>query len=232
MIEEVKRYTLEFLEEEKSGHGMDHALRVFYLASKFALVEGADIQVVGIAALIHDVDDYKIVGDAKSLDLLNAKKIMDKAEVPMQIQEMVLNIIKNMGYKNYLKGIRPKTLEGMIVSDADMCEAIGAHGIIRSVVYAVSDKGSGVIFDKNVWPNVNMTFDDYNKNGTTYDTDNAINYCFEKMLKLKDLMLCKSGKFEAEKRHQFIIDFLKQFFMEEQELDWLNYLDNYLEELN
>lgn len=157
---------------------------------------------------------------------------MDKAEVPMQIQEMVLNIIKNMGYKNYLKGIRPKTLEGMIVSDADMCEAIGAHGIIRSVVYAVSDKGSGVIFDKNVWPNVNMTFDDYNKNGTTYDTDNAINYCFEKMLKLKDLMLCKSGKFEAEKRHQFIIDFLKQFFMEEQELDWLNYLDNYLEELN
>ena len=172
------------------------------------------------------------MGDAKSLDLLNAKKIMDKAEVPMQIQEMVLNIIKNMGYKNYLKGIRPKTLEGMIVSDADMCEAIGAHGIIRSVVYAVSDKGSGVIFDKNVWPNVNMTFDDYNKNGTTYDTDNAINYCFEKMLKLKDLMLCKSGKFEAEKRHQFIIDFLKQFFMEEQELDWLNYLDNYLEELN
>ena len=159
MIEEVKRYTLEFLEEEKSGHGMDHALRVFDLASKFALVEGADIQVVGIAALIHDVDDYKIVGDAKSLDLLNAKKIMDKAEVPMQIQEMVLNIIKNMGYKNYLKGIRPKTLEGMIVSDADMCEAIGAHGIILSVVYAVSDKGSGVIFDKNVWPNVNMTFE-------------------------------------------------------------------------
>ena len=52
------------------------------------------------------------------------------------------------------------------------------------------------------------------------------------MLKLKDLMLCKSSKFEAEKRHQFIIDFLKQFFMEEQELDWLNYLDNYLEELN
>lgn len=59
-----------------------------------------------------------------------------------------------MGYSKCLKGIRPTTIEGMVVSDVDMCDSIGTSGIIRSIVYAVSPLGSGVIFDSNVKLNV------------------------------------------------------------------------------
>jgi hypothetical protein len=38
-----------------------------------------------------------------------------------------------------------------------MLEAMGANGIIRSIMFAMSDKGNGIIFDKNMYPNVNIT---------------------------------------------------------------------------
>lgn len=231
MLEEVIKLTLEFLNIDKSGHGDNHALRVYNLAMKFAKEENADMEIVGIAAILHDVDDYKMVGIDKAHSLENAKNIMKQANVEKSIQNEVIDIIKNMGYKNYLNGIRPKTLEGKIVSDADMCDALGAHGIIRSIMYSCSDKGSGVIFDKNIWPNVNMTALEYNSYGTTYDTDNSINYCFEKLLKLKNLMMTNSGKMEALERHEFIISFLRQFFKEENLGDWIKYLDDYLDGL-
>ncbi len=115
------------------------------------------------------------------------------------------------------------------MSDADMCDAIGAHGIIRSIVYAVSSKGSGVIFDENTYPNVNITQAEYNSNGTTHSTDSAINHFFEKLLKPSNLMLTKSGKHESIERQRIMIDFLKHFFKEENANEWIEFLDKYLE---
>lgn len=232
MIEKVREQVTLILNEEESGHGMDHIERVYNLAIKFAKEEQADINLVSLASLLHDVDDYKIVGKANAEKFINATKIMDSVNISKEKQEKVIEIIKNMGYSKSLKGIRPKTIEGMCVSDADMCDAIGASGIVRAIVYAVSSKGNGVIFDKNIYPNVNITAEEYNAKGTTYDTDGAINRCFEKLLKLKDLMMTNAGKKEAISRHEFIIEFLREFFKEENVPEWLEFLEEYLNNLN
>ena len=228
MMNQVKKMMLDFLGKDKSGHGGDHVLRVYDLALKFADIEKADKNIVSLAALLHEVDDYKLVGKEAADKLLNAKIIMQKANISDNYQAPVLDIIQNMGFSKYLKGIRPKTLEGKIVSDADMCEAIGATGIIRSIVYAVSDKGNGVIFNNNVFPITDITSETYNSRGTTHDTDNAINHFFEKLLKLKSIMLTTAGAQEAAKRHQIMIDFLRHFFEEENvKPEWFEILKTY-----
>lgn len=232
MIEKVREQVTLILNEEESGHGMDHIERVYNLAINFAKEEQADINLVSLASLLHDVDDYKIVGKANAEKFINATKIMDSVNISKEKQEKVIEIIKNMGYSKSLKGIRPKTIEGMCVSDADMCDAIGASGIVRAIVYAVSSKGNGVIFDKSIYPNVNITAEEYNAKGTTYDTDGAINHCFEKLLKLKGLMMTNAGKKEAISRHKFIIEFLREFFKEENAPEWLEFLEEYLNNLN
>ena len=231
MLDNVREKVAILLNNEESGHGMDHIDRVYLLANKFAVKENADKYIVSLASLLHDVDDYKIVGLEQSKLLINAKKIMKEENIDNDVQNKVLDIIANMGYSKYLKGIRPNSLEGKIVSDADMCEAIGAVGIIRSIIYALSDKGNKRIFDKNIFPNVNITSNEYNGINTTHDTDGVINHFFEKSLKLKGLMLTESGKEEALTRHNLLVSFLKQFFIEENVPNWTKYLEKYLKEV-
>jgi len=224
----IKNMVSELLSNDNSGHGFEHISRVEELALKFAEKENANKEIVSITSLLHDVDDYKIFGIENSTNLTNAKKIMNLANVDVSIQKKVIDNINNMGYSKSLRGIRPTTLEGKVVSDADMCDAIGANGIIRSIVYAVRDKGNGVIFDKNIFPNDNITYKEYNSHGSTHDTDNAINHFFEKLLKLPSLMMTDSGREEASKRQKIMIDFLKQFFIECDVPEWSKYLDDYL----
>ena len=230
MLDNVRKSVLDLLKQDKSGHDSNHVIRVYNLALRFAEQENSNKYIVGLAALLHDVDDYKIVGKQNSKKLENAIRIMNNSNINFDIQTRVLNIIKTMGYSNYLKGIRPSTIEGKIVSDADMCDAIGANGIIRSIVYSVSDKGNGIIFDKNIYPNIDITYKEYNSNqtNTTHNTDSAINHFFEKSLKLSNLMLTKSGQQESINREKIIIDFLKQFFQEEGVPEWESFLDMYL----
>lgn len=232
MIEEVRSLVFELMNDNNNGHGNDHIKRVNRLALNFSKKEGANEIIVSLASLLHDVDDYKIVGIDKSLEQINAREIMKKVNLNENIQKEVLNIISNMGYSKLLKGIRPTTLEGKIVSDADMCDAIGASGIIRSIVYAVSSKGNGRIFDKEVYPNVNISSLEYNVNDTTHDTDGAVNHFFEKLLKLKDLMLTESGYKEAIARHYLMVNFLEQLFIEEDAPEWKCFLEEYLKREN
>lgn len=218
IINDVK----EILKNDMSGHGIDHVLRVYNMAKEFAKSEKANLEIVSLIALLHDVDDYKIVGNEKAKDLSNAKIIMAKNNIDKKVQDIVIQEIGRIGYNKYLQGIRPLTLEGQIVSDSDMCDAIGANGILRA--YAYSLKIHQQFFDKNIFPIENINVSEY----IIDRPSTSVCHCFEKLLKLKSLMLTNSGQKEAENRHQFLINFLKQFFEEEKANDWLIYLDNYL----
>jgi len=231
MQDKIRKLVQGMMEGEKSGHGMDHVNRVYELALKFAEAEGADKEIVGIAALLHDVDDYKIVGKEEAEKLTNAREIMDEVGVSPEIQLAVLDILQNMGYSKCLIGIRPVSLEGKIVSDSDMCDAIGANSIIRFVMYSLSDKGNGRIFDRNVFPNINLSYEEYNSVGVTHETDGVINHCFEKALKLPNLMMTNSGREEGIKRKNLMVDFLRQIFIEENAPEWIEFLDDYLRAL-
>lgn len=221
MIENVRGLVYRLLKNDNSGHGIEHMDRVLKLALKFAKDEGANLEIVTLASLLHDVDDYKLFGNENAEELNNARKILDESKIDDNIKQEVLTIIGTMGYSKLLKGIRPVSIEGKIVSDADMCDAIGANGILR--VYTYSSKNGKPFFDKNIYPIEDMSADKY----TRKVADTSVCHIFEKILKLKNLMMTKSGKQEAIKRHDLVIKFLQNLFEEENAEDWISYLNTY-----
>ena len=222
MIEKVKKQVSELLDKDNSGHGMDHINRVLELSLKFAEKENGNKDIVPLIALLHDVDDYKLFGIDNAENLTNAKKIMEDCNVDKNTQEQVCLALNNIGYSKRLKGCCPTTLEGKIVSDADMCDALGANGILR--VYTYSLKNGKPFFNKDIFPIEDMTAEKY----TRRCADSSVCHIFEKILKLKNLMLTKSGKKEAKSRHQIIVDFLYHLFDEENVPEWTRYLNEYL----
>lgn len=223
MIEQIKNQVFELLKNDNSGHDINHIKKVLMLSLKFAEQEKANVEIVALIALLHDVDDYKLFGVENAKNLSNAIQMMNNAKVDEEKQKQVLESLKSIGYSKLLKGIRPKTIEGKIVSDADMCDAMGARGILR--VYKYNIKHGKEFFDRDVFPIEDIVADEYVKK----NADNSVCHIFEKILKLKDLMMTESGKVEAGKRQQIIIDFLYHLFDEEDAYEWKKYLDEYLE---
>ena len=211
------------LASDHSGHNMDHIERVIHLATTFAREKDVDQEVVYLAALLHDVDDYKLVGAKQAETLTTTKRLLKIADVTTFQRKEVLEIIETMGYSKSLKGIRPTTLEGQIVSDADMCDAIGASGILRAYQYSLSQQEP--FFDKNIWPIEAINSAQYR----TRSEGTTVCHFFEKLLLIKNLIITKEGKKEAAKRHQVMVDFLFQFFEEECVPDWQKYLTEFLE---
>ena len=112
----------------------------------------------------------------------------------------------------------------ILVSDADMCEAIGANGIIRTCIY--STKHNRPFFDRDAWPLSEVT----DKNYIRSSSDSAVCHFFEKGLKIHLLMMTEAGKKEATARHNILVDFLRQLFREENAPDWEEFLDKYLKQ--
>ena len=222
MIEKVKKQVSELLNQDNSGHGIDHINRVLELSLKFAEKENANKDIVSLIALLHDVDDYKLFGMNNAENLTNTKKIMEDCNVDKNTQEQVCLALNNIGYSKRLKGCCPTTLEGKIVSDADMCDALGANGILR--VYTYSLKNGKPFFNKDIFPIKDISAEKY----TRRCANSSVCHMFEKILKLKSLMLTESGKEEAKSRHQIIVDFLYHLFDEENVPEWTRYLNEYL----
>lgn len=224
MIEEVKKKVYEILGNDNSGHGNDHISRVLRMSLKFSEKENANKEVVSLIALLHDVDDYKLVGQENSKAQTNTKRILDEVGVSKEIKEHVLSELQSIGYSNLLKGKRPKTIEGQIVSDADMCDTLGANGILR--IFTYSKKNGKEFFNKNIFPIEDIDADKY----TRKCADTSVCHIFEKALRLKKFMFTSSGKEEATYREKITIDFLYHLFDEEDAKDWKEYLDNFLKE--
>lgn len=219
-ISAVYQDVKELLGGDKSGHGMDHVDRVLMLAMTFAEKEKADKEIVILATLLHDVDDYKIFGEEHAEKLLNANTILDRYSVEDETKSSVLSIVRSMGYNKYIEGIRPGTLEGMIVSDADMCDAIGSIGILRTHAYALS-KGN-VFFDKDMQPETKLV--DVTKYKTARKS-HSVQHFFDKLLRIPAILMTDSGRREGEKRKTIMVSFLRELFQEEDSQEWLKYLN-------
>lgn len=224
MIEEVKKQVSQLLGTDKSGHGMEHINRVLNLSLEFAKKEKANIEEVSLIALLHDVDDYKLFGEENAKNLTNAKRIMNEVGIPLELQLKVIDNLKCIGYSKSLIGLRPTSIEGKIVSDADMCDGLGAIGIIRGHSYGI--KVNRPFFDKNIFPK-----DEgpgvHNLKGTA----STVNFIIANLLKYKYVMLTKSGRVEAEKREKTLLDFLYNYFAEENVPNWIEYLNKVVKDL-
>lgn len=222
-LEEVKAKVYTLLQSDRSGHSTDHIARVLDLSLKFAATEQADPALVWLIALLHDVDDHKLFGDDCAQNLTHARKIMTSCQIDPEILAKVCDSLQTIGYSKRLRGLKPKDIAGQIVSDADMCDGLGARGLLRTYAYQL--KHDHPFFDRQLFPSLNLTAEQY---ATQTAAETGVGHCFEKLLHLKDLMLTKSGQAESTKRHDFMVNFLREFFLEENAVEWLEYLECYL----
>ncbi|WP_456278689.1 HD domain-containing protein [Bacillus sp. AK128] len=208
-MSEVIKHTQDFvrniLENDSSGHDWWHIVRVYNIANELAKEEQADLFVVKMSALLHDVADEKL-NESEEIGIKRVSDWLDSCHIEQEKKDHILYIIQNMSFKGGNQA--PLTsIEGKVVQDADRLDAIGAIGIARTFAYA-GTKGD-VLHDPTLQVRENMTKEEYRKGKST-----PINHFYEKLLKLKDLMNTDSAKRVAEQRHLYMEQYLNQFMKE------------------
>jgi uncharacterized protein len=149
------------LENEASGHDWWHVYRVWKNAIQIGRSEKVDLFVVQLAALLHDIADWKFHAGDMSLGSKLARKWLEKLEVKGSIITHVCKIIQDMSFKGAGIKSQMKTKEGRVVQDADRLDAIGAIRIARTFAYG-GFKGRK-IYDPKRRPKRHKTFKEYKK---------------------------------------------------------------------
>lgn len=203
--------TVEFVKEKlkgaEAGHDWYHIERVWKLSKKIAETEDCSLEVVELAALLHDIADPKFHNGDETLALKVSREFLESQHASEDIIEKVLFIIKNISFKNRAEAPEDLPIELKIVQDADRIDAIGAIGIART--FNFGGFKNNLMYDPEIVPKLNMSKEEYKKSdGTT------INHFYEKLLLLKDLMNTQKGKEIAGERHDFMLQFLDQFYKE------------------
>ncbi|MBI5471850.1 MAG: HD domain-containing protein [Ignavibacteriae bacterium] len=207
IISQTADYIKAKLSGEGSGHDWFHVERVWRNAVHIGKQEKADMFVIELAALLHDIADWKFTGGDDSVGPREARAWLEQLHVGENIIAHVCEIIKDISFKGAGVTSAMKTREGMVVQDADRLDALGAIGIARAFAYG-GLKGSE-LHNPGVAPVVHASFEEYKKGrGTT------INHFYEKLLLLKDRMNTTTGKQLAERRHDYMKAFLDQFSRE------------------
>lgn len=205
IIQNALEYAKKVFENEGSGHDFWHTLRVYNLATTICKKEDADLFVVQLTALLHDVDDIKIFGGEMG-QYTNAKKFMESEGLSNEVISRVCDIISKMSFKGKEIDLID-TIEGKIVQDADRLDGIGAIGIAR--VFTYGGHISREIHNPDIKALENMSKEEYIKNKGT-----SINHFYEKLFKLKDLMNTNEAKKIAESRHEYLMQYLDRFYKE------------------
>lgn len=208
IIEETISFVKETLKGAEGGHDWFHIQRVFNNTLLIAKDEKVDVLVVSLAALLHDIADAKFNDGDETVGPKMATDFLSALEVEKQVIEHVVKIIENISFKSSLdskKGFSSQELK--VVQDADRLDAIGAIGIARAFNYGGYKNRE--LYNPDIAPNLKMTKEEYKKSKAP-----SLNHFYEKLLLLKDKMNTNSGKKLAEKRHQFMLEYLEQFFKE------------------
>lgn len=200
-------FVKEKLEGAEAGHDWFHIERVWKLSKKIAEKEGGNLEVIELSALLHDIADPKFHNGDETLALKISQNFLEEIHVNAKLIEQVLFVIKNISFKNRAEAPENPPLELQIVQDADRLDAIGAIGIART--FNFGGFKNNLMYHPEIKPNLGMNKEEYKKsNGTT------INHFYEKLLLLKDLMNTETAKKIASERHDFMLQFLDEFYKE------------------
>jgi len=207
IIDDVIVYVKEQLAGEGSGHDWWHAYRVWKLSETIQKQEGGDEEVIAIAALTHDVADPKLNNGSDEAGRKRLLHFLDTLPVNISVKEHVMSIVQTMSYKGAGVPTPMDTMEGKIVQDADRLDAIGAIGIART--FAFGGHHNRLLYDPEKAPSEHVSYQAYkNEKGHT------INHFYEKLLLLKDRMNTTTALQMAKQRHEYMEQFLEQFFCE------------------
>ena len=200
-------YVKKELSDAEGGHDWFHIERVFKTAQTIGKQEKADLLVVSLAALLHDIADSKFHNGDETLGPKMAKTFLQNAKVDAATIDHVVAIIENISFKGGKQASKIDSLEFKVVQDADRLDALGAIGIARCFNYGGFKNRA--LYDPAIAPNLHMTKEEYKHSNTP-----TINHFYEKLLLLKDRMHTVHGKKMAQKRHRFMESYLDQFYNE------------------
>lgn len=195
------------LQNAEAGHDWFHIERVYRNSLLIANEEECDLEVVKLAALLHDIADSKFNNGDESIGPKTARTFLEKENIPQETINHVVAIIENISFKggNFEKKFTSKELE--IVQDADRLDSIGAIGIARTFNYGGFKNRQ--LYNPEIAPQLKMTKEEYKNSEAP-----TINHFYEKLLLLKDKMNTETGKKIAQERHRFMELFLSQFYAE------------------
>lgn len=207
IVERTEEFVRETLKADSTGHDWWHINRVRNVALRLAKAEGADPFVVELAALLHDIADWKFHGGDITAGATKARQWLTSLGVDETTQARVAQIVLTVSFKG--AGVKNEidTLEGQVVQDADRIDSLGAIGIARTFAYG--GHFNRVMYDPDQKPEQHDTFEQYKSS-----TGTTINHFYEKLLLLKDRLNTRAAKELAEGRHAFLENFLEQFYDE------------------
>jgi len=209
--QEIINKTVEFvkitLAKAEGAHDRWHIFRVWNLSKHIAESENVDLFTVELGSLLHDIADAKFHNGDDTIGPRLAGEFLQSINVEPKIIEHVQNIISNISFGGGNFEQKFKSPELDIIQDADRLDGLGAIGIARTFNYG-GHKGRE-IYNPDIKPNLNMTKEEYRKS-----TAPSLNHFYEKLLLLKERMNTKTGKEMAEHRHQFMEQFLDEFYQE------------------
>ncbi|WP_068541821.1 HD domain-containing protein [Thermodesulfatator autotrophicus] len=196
----------EFLYEANGGsHRFDHVKRVLRLAEHLARAEGADLDVVRVAALFHDIgraEEKRTKGKVchAAYGAEQVKKILARYGLPADFIERVAEAIASHRFRSKK---RLKTLEARVLFDADKLDALGAVGIGRAFLFA------GEVGARLHNPEVDLSqTEPYSREDTAWREFKL------KLSKIKDHMLTEEGRRLAQERYRFMEEFFERLHKE------------------
>ena len=187
---------------DESGHDWWHVWRVWRLARRIGAAEGADLFLVELAALGHDVEDHKMGRPQGTLASWLKEAGVDEASAAR-----VVEIAQRVSFKGAGVPDAMPTLEGRVVQDADRLDAIGAIGIARAFAYGGA-KGR-LLYDPAETPERHASFEAYRKTNSS-----SLMHFYEKLLLLKERLHTPAARALAEERHAFMEAFVQRFLDE------------------
>mgnify|MGYP002867733697 FL=1 len=210
LLDKTRDYVKRTLAGAEGGHDWFHIERVTHNAKLIAKDEDVDLFIVELGALLHDIADAKFHHGDESIGPKKAAAFLQSIEVPDDIIRHIVNIIVHISFKSSLGNDNTDKFDSpelRVIQDADRLDAIGALGIARAFNYGGFKNRP--LYNPEIKPNLDQDKDTYKKGMAP-----TINHFYEKLLLLKDKMNTEAGKRMACKRHEFMEQFLTQFYDE------------------
>jgi len=201
-MEDIKAFAKQCLCNSRGSHDWEHTCRVYKLCMRLGPVEGADLEVLSVAAYLHDIgrpwqDQAKggICHAEKGAEM--AGPLLEHYPVSGSQRANIIHCIRSHRFRGTCE---PMTLEAKVLFDADKLDAIGAIGIARAFHFA------GEIGAKLHNPRLEPA------DAAAYtEEDTGYREYKLKLSKIKDRMLTTEGRLVARERHRFMEMFFRTF---------------------
>lgn len=208
VVRATQRHVQATLHGDSSGHDWWHVQRVWQMAQRLAADEGdVDLLVVELAALLHDIADWKFHQGDVMAGPRAANAWLKSQNLNATTTDHICEIVQHLSFKGAGDTSRMATKEGQIVQDADRLDALGAIGIARAFAYG--GYAGHELYNPQVPPTSHASFAAYKA-----DQSHTVNHFHEKLLLLRDRMNTESARRIAHGRHRYMEAFLARFHRE------------------